>query len=246
MMRVRPRSRERVPRASIQAAATLNPRGLRSRDRLKQAARDVLNEKGLASLRVQDVTQRAGVAAGLFYRYFHDLREIVGEIARDFFRELLKDAPVAAKCGDPYDWIFENHRVLVRGFAANPGILACLFGLAGDYEEFDQIWKANAHQWNLEVAAYLERNVGMRRDAAERMGFVLGAMTEGVIYQSLIRHTADLLKIGSAPDDIAEVISVMWYRVIFLSNPPAGKIRAAGRRLTGQKSKRAARKVKSR
>lgn len=246
MMRVRPRSRERVLRSSIQHAEDLNARGLRSRDRLKQAARDVLNEKGLASLRVQDITERADVAAGLFYRYFHDLRHIVGEIARDFFRELLKDAPPAAERAHPYDWIYQNHRVLVRGFAANPGILACLFGLAGDYEEFDQIWKENAHRWNLEVAAFLERNNGMRREAAERMGFVLGAMTEGVIYQSLIRHTADLLKIGSEPEDIAEVISVMWYRVIFLSNPPTDRMRVAGRRLTGAKPVRGARRSKAR
>ena len=245
-MRVQRRTRTRVRRASIQATDALNARGLRSRDRLKQAALDALNEKGLGSLRVQDVTGRAGVAAGLFYRYFHDLREIVGEISRDFFRALLKDAPVAARCRDPYDWIFENHLVLVRGFAANPGILACMFGLAGDNEEFDQIWKANAHRWNLEVAAFLERAAGMRHDAAARMGFVLGAMTEGVIYQSLIRHTADLLKSGRSPEDIAEVISVMWHRMIFLVNPPANKMRAPGRQLTGQKPRRAVRRTGSR
>jgi AcrR family transcriptional regulator len=64
-------------RASVQPVTALNPRGLKSRERLKQAARAVLNEQGYRSLRVQDVTARAGVASGLFYRYFHDLREIV-------------------------------------------------------------------------------------------------------------------------------------------------------------------------
>ena len=53
-----------------------------------------------------------------------------------------------------YDWIFDNLSNVVGRFAQNPGILACLFGLAGDYAEFDQIWKENAHQWNLRVAEY--------------------------------------------------------------------------------------------
>ena len=87
-----------------------------------------------------------------------------------------------------YDWIFDNLSNVVRRFAQNPGILACLFGLAGDYAEFDQIWKENAHRWNLRVAEYLRRELGCDAAHARRMGFVLGAMTEGVVYQALIRQ----------------------------------------------------------
>ena len=59
----------------------LNERGLRSRERLKRAARDVLNERGYRKIRTQDVTERAGVASGLFYHYFRDLREVVAEVS---------------------------------------------------------------------------------------------------------------------------------------------------------------------
>lgn len=218
-------------RASVQPAELLNQRGLRSRNRLKDAARDVLNELGYRKLRVQDVTERAGAASGLFYRYFHDLREIVAEIASDFFEVLVADTGTLKVSDDPYDWIYGNHCYVVKCFADNPGILACLFGLAGDYEEFDAIWKKNAHNWNLQVADFLRTEAGFGESRAERMGYVLGAMTEGVIYQSLIRHTEDLYTLGSHPNDIAEIIAVMWYRAIFLSEPPAGKLGATGRRL---------------
>ena len=56
-------------------------------------------------------------------------------------------------------------------FAQNAGILACLFGLSGDYEEFDQIWKENAHKWNLQVAEFLQRELGCDTAHARRMGF---------------------------------------------------------------------------
>lgn len=218
-------------RDSVLPAELLNQRGLRSRNRLKDAAREVLNESGYRSLRVQDVTERAGVASGLFYRYFHDLREIVGEIARDFFEVLIANTSTLEVSDDPYDWIHGNHCYVVERFAENPGILACLFGLAGDYEEFDAIWKKNAHSWNLQVADFLRSEAGFRKERAERMGYVLGAMTEGVIYQSLIRHTEDLYTLGSHPSDIAEIIAVMWYRAIFLRDPPAEKLGLTGRRL---------------
>jgi len=238
MVNQRSSRRRTERRASVQPPVTLNARGRRSRELLKRAAREVLNERGYRALRVQDVTARAGVATGLFYRYFHDLREIVAEIAQDFFAELLENADPVAANEHRYDWIFGNLCNVVRRFAQNPGILACLFGLAGDYEEFDRIWKENAHRWNLRVAEYLKRDAGFDAAHSRRIGFVLGAMTEGVIYQALIRRTGDLLAFGARPEDIADVLAVMWYRAIFLSDPPIGRLRPAGRRLINGKTRR--------
>ena len=219
-------------RSSVQPAKSLQPRGLRSRDQIKSAARVVLNSKGFRNLRVQDVTERAGVASGLFYRYFRDLGEVVAEVCATFFDELIEQTGALADFSDPYDWIYDNHRTVVTLFAKNPGILACLFGIAGHYPEFDAIWKRNAHVWNLQVAKFLRTAAGFAPRSAERMGFVLGAMTEGVVYQELIRRTEDLAQLGRRPEDIAEVIAVMWYRTIFLRNPPAEKLHAPGRALT--------------
>ncbi|MGH8286676.1 MAG: hypothetical protein ACRETT_13055 [Steroidobacteraceae bacterium] len=162
----------------------------------------------------------------------------MAEVSSTFFDELLARTSALTDRSDPYRWIYDNHRIVVEGFARNPGILACLFGLTGDYAEFDGIWKRNAHTWNLEVAGFLRETAGFAPATAERMGFVLGAMTEGVIYQELIRHTEDLAQLGRRPEDIAEVIAVMWYRAIFLANPPAKKLRAPGRRLIHSRARR--------
>lgn len=220
-------------RSSAQPKAALNQRGKLSRERLKRAASEVLNEKGYRNIRLQDVTERAGVASGLFYHYFRDLREVVAEVSSDFFDALVEDAKSLADHHEPYDWIFLNHRNVVERFERNPGILACLFGLSGDYEEFDRLWKKNAHAWNLQVADFLQKTAGIPAENAKRLAFVLGATTEGVIYQALIRHTEDLFEFGEKPEDIAEIIAVIWHRTIFLRDPPIEKLRAPGRRLIG-------------
>ncbi|MEZ5497900.1 MAG: TetR/AcrR family transcriptional regulator [Steroidobacteraceae bacterium] len=225
-------------RLSVRPRELLKARGLRSREFLKKAAREVLNEQGYPSLRVQDVAARAGVATGLFYRYFHDLREIVGELAEDFFAELHASAAQPVKAAHPYAWIVATLRNVTTKFAANPGMLACLFGLAGDYEEFDEIWKRNAHRWNLEVARFLTRDAGYDRARARRAAFMLGAMTEGVIYQALIRHTADLVQLAGRPDELADALAVMWYRAIFLEDPPRAQLRASGQRLIAPPQRR--------
>jgi AcrR family transcriptional regulator len=212
--------------SSVQPVEALSDRALRSRDKLKRATRELLNERGFHKLRIQDVTERAGVAAGLFYRYFHDLREIVHEISREFMDELNAETGVMTKAAHPYDQIFERHSLAVNLFAANPGVVRCLFQLDGDYPEFGQVWKTAAHDWNMQVAEFLSAFTPMPATQAVHMAFVLGAMTEGVFFQYLIRHTEDLSDMGREPDDIAEIIAVMWYRTIFLENPPAERLRS--------------------
>jgi AcrR family transcriptional regulator len=204
----------------------LSSRALRTREKLKQAAVELLNERGYRALRVHDVTQRAGVAAGLFYRYFHDLRELVHEITRDFMAKLNAETGVLPLATHPYDQIFERHALAIRLFIGNPGIVRCLFQLDGDYPEFGQAWKQAAHDWNMQVAEFLRSAMNMPEPQAVRMAFVLGAMTEGVFFQYLIRHTEDLSAMAEQPEDIAEMLSVMWYRTIFLTNPPLEKLRA--------------------
>lgn len=232
----------RVPsgtrRTAVHPREALQPRALRSRELLKEATRAALNERGFRSLRVQDVTARAGLANGLFYRYFQDLGAAVAEVCGAVFDELMERTRGLNDFSDPYGWIYECHLAAVGVFARNPGALACFFGLSADYPEFGAIWKRNAHDWNLQVARFLQDAAGLSKSSAERMGFVLGAMTEGVIYQELIRQTEDLVKLGRRPEDIAEVIAVMWYRAIFLRDPPTDRLRAPGRKVIGVKTQR--------
>ncbi len=211
-------------KTSVQPVENLSNRALRTREKLKIATRDALNEIGFHRMRVQDITEGAGVAAGLFYRYFSDVREIVREICEDFMDELNAVTRNLPALAHPYDQIFERHSIAAEMFSNNPGIIRCLFQHDDDFPEFGQVWKAAAHEWNLQVADILKSHASMPSEQAEHMAYVLGAMTEGVFFQYLIRHTKDLFDMGREPKDIAEIIAIMWYRTIFLEDPPADKL----------------------
>ena len=211
-------------RTSVQPIENLSQRALQTRKKLKVATRDLLNETGIHRMRVQDITKGAGVAAGLFYRYFPAVPDIVQEICADFMDDLnarTRNLPVLTH---PYDQIFERHALAVELFSDNPGIVRCLFQHDDDFPQFGRIWKAAAHEWNLQVADFLKSQASMPQQQAEHMAYVLGAMTEGVFFQYLIRHTKDLFDMGREPRDIAEIIAIMWYRTIFMEDPPAGKL----------------------
>ena len=213
-------------RTSVQPIENLSQRALQTRKKLKAATRDLLNETGFHRMRVQDITKGAGVAAGLFYRYFPAVPEIVQEICEDFMDDLntrTRNLPVLTH---PYDQIFERHALAAELFSDNPGIVRCLFQHDDDFPQFGRIWKAAAHEWNLQVAEFLKSQASMPLQQAEHMAYVLGAMTEGVFFQYLIRHTKDLFDMGREPRDIAEIIAIMWYRTIFMKDPPAGKLKS--------------------
>ena len=213
-------------RTTVQPIENLSRRALQTRKKLKTATRDLLNQTGFHRLRVQDITRGAGVAAGLFYRYFPGVPEIVEEICEEFMDDLnarTRNLPVLTH---PYDQIFERHALAVELFSDNPGIVRCLFQHDDDFPMFGRIWKAAAHEWNLQVAGFLKSQAAIPPEQAEHMAYVLGAMTEGVFFQYLIRHTKDLFDMGREPKDIAEIIAIMWYRTIFLEDPPADKLKS--------------------
>lgn len=199
---------------------TLSARGQRSRDRLKQAAVTCINRSGFRALRVQDITGEAGVANGLFYRYFEDLNEIAVEISSDLFTRLIASVDEIDKALEPFAWIEQIHAVTVGAFSENPGILACLFGKSDDENSFSRVWDANAHSWNLRVADRLVAWRVATPDTAESLCFTLGAVTEGLLYQALVRRTADLIGVsGGTTAGLANLIATIWYRIIFLQSP---------------------------
>lgn len=205
--------------------AHLSQRAMRSREKLKVATRKLLNHSGPDALQVQEIARRAGVAHGLFYRYFRDAEEVLLEVAQDFMDDLNTDTKAIPPSKDLYQLFYEYHLLAVQKFVRNPGVVRCLFQLTHKHPQLDRIWKAGVHEWNLRMAALLQEVNGLPAPTAELLAFALGAMTEGVLLQYFIRHTEDLEHIVESPEDIAELIAVLWYRTVFLQDPPAAKLR---------------------
>lgn len=88
---------EREPNTTLMPVTA---RGEATRRRILDAAEAVIGEKGYHAASVTEITQRAQVAQGTFYLYFHSKREIflqlvedLGEQLRAASREATKDIP---------------------------------------------------------------------------------------------------------------------------------------------------------
>src|SRR5882757_8823572 len=60
----------------------------RTRGKLTDATRELIVEKGVSGLRINEITERADVALGSFYNHFESKEEIVDAVVTDSLREL--------------------------------------------------------------------------------------------------------------------------------------------------------------
>jgi AcrR family transcriptional regulator len=60
----------------------------RTRERLMQAGRELITEKGVAGLRIGEITERADVALGSFYNHFESKEELVDAVVGESLEAL--------------------------------------------------------------------------------------------------------------------------------------------------------------
>ena len=63
-------------------------KGKESLNKIINAALDLISEKGFMNTSIGDITNRAGVAYGLFYFYFKTKNDVLDELIRQFNREM--------------------------------------------------------------------------------------------------------------------------------------------------------------
>ena len=73
----------------------------RTRQRVLDAARALIAEKGVAGLRIQDITEQADIALGSFYNYFATKDDLVEAVVTESLSELGATTVMADATQDP-------------------------------------------------------------------------------------------------------------------------------------------------
>ncbi len=205
-------------------------RGEKARARLAAAALVVMERVGYHKMRITDVTAEAGVAAGLFYHYFKDLPSLTREVLEDFVSHSLqidyieKDVPR----GDWYGRILAHNRLVIKSYMERPGIMRCMLQLADEDPEFSQLLRQNFIEqlhWLTRLMPRLFPEAGFGTSpAAEHQAlmvvYTLAGMGETVLRDYFVNREPALLAEQLAVEEVAELLSVLYYRGLFLENPP--------------------------
>lgn len=220
-------------RAPVQSGR-LGSRGLATRERLKAAARRVLERKGYRRMTVADVTREAGVAAGLFHRYFPDLQSLTVEILGEAIQEL-GDTAAIEKGVTRGDWLGRIHSHIapsVANHARRPGLVRAMNQLADESPAFRARLRG-FYQSQLELLAMqmprLFPQAKLTPSESLLIAYALGGLSEVALRERYILRNPAFRDLALSPDELADWLAVLFYRALFAANPPHDRQRGARR-----------------
>jgi AcrR family transcriptional regulator len=223
-------SKDSRHQSGAKAPVVLSAKGEKAKAKLKKAALEVMSEVGYHKMRISDVTKQAGVAAGLFHHYFPDLKSLTNEVMEDFVAKSLNVESIEKSVGkgDWYGRIFAHNRLVVVSYAERPGIMRCMLQLADEDKEFAQLLRNNfvkQLRWLVDAMPKLYPQSTFSKHQLLMMVYALGGTGETILRDYYINCEPALTENEVTVDEMTELLTVIFYRGLFLQNPPAEKLR---------------------
>lgn len=136
-------------------------RGVRTRNALVTAARQVFERDGYLDARISDISKEAGVAAGSFYTYFDSKEEIFAAVVEMVQEEMLHPH-VRERTGvtDARELVAAANREYLQSYKRNARLMALFEQVSQVDEDFRQLRLKRAN-------AFAQRNAKMIRALQE-------------------------------------------------------------------------------
>lgn len=197
-------------------------KGDRTRQRLRIAAAETLEETGYQDLKVSSICERASVALGTFYVYFTDKTEISIDIVLGFVNHLYVIAQQVSRGKDEYTSIYNTNLCFTHAYNANGGLMRCLVQLQSHEPGFREVWEPRHEEWLQTLARSLEKRTkepGISHKRALNMALALEGMVFSYLYAVAVERESPIAEAETDPEEIAHLLSLLWYRATHGRNP---------------------------
>lgn len=219
----------------------------RTKARLRQAAADVLAEKGYRDMKVSDICESAGLASGTFYLYFQNKAEISVVVLRDFLDFIDTIYTAHPSDNDPFQAMYHANLKWIESIRSNTGLFRCILQVDDEFQEvFELIHVINSKYYERiarRCIKFYEAQTQSNPDDALMTVITLSTYSIGSMMDELARklvvvpdQSLHRLVAAVVPtnEELAEFLSLLWFRALYGSNPK-------GHTFSGQASKTLAR-----
>jgi TetR/AcrR family transcriptional regulator, ethionamide resistance regulator len=218
--------------ASTKADPTPKARGRRGtrvsgddRERaILATAEQLLEEKRLSEISVDDLAKGAGISRPTFYFYFPSKEAVVMTIVERLVAEATVSSEevvtVLAEAG-PRAGLRQGLEDLYAAFRARPGIVRAGADLRSiNHPEASELWGQVMEDWTANVTAMIEfersRGAAPPGPPAREMALALVQMNERAQYATLLEESP-----SHDQDRILDVLIEIWLRAIYGTVEPA-------------------------
>jgi AcrR family transcriptional regulator len=204
-------------------------RGERTRLKIKEALKALLNEQDYFDLTITDICRAAGVATGGFYFHYAKKADLLGEMISEHNATFWDGLDAALHYQDPYSALFHAATALVRAYLDAPGLVRCFNQLAMTDRIYVEMWDRAARKW----VRRLVDKLGAGGEASGEAG--AGALSEADAYELLsfvdlllfkiyIERDPVLQESAGGVDEVIENIAVLWHRALIGVSPPSARL----------------------
>jgi AcrR family transcriptional regulator len=180
---------------------------------LASIARELMGGANRRDLKVADVTGRAGLAHGTFYRYFTDVEAATHALIEDF-SVFVHEKIANSRRGEAgsRERVRSATLLYARLFRRNAGLMRCLLGLGSDGLPFTPSYQRLNRDWYGRVAAAIarQRDDGTSPQDLLPGAYALGGMIDDFLRQVYLRHEPALAHLAEDEEKIAELLTDLW------------------------------------
>jgi AcrR family transcriptional regulator len=200
----------------------ITKRGQATRERLKQALSDLLQDNTFHDIRIEDITALAGSRVSLFYHYFQSKIDITNELLFELLETYRNDVSAQTKIS-PLESIHYANQRMAALYASNPGAMRCLLEVHDTAAPFASIWRKLTKEWNERIAHNIQRQFPQafpNKHGYVAIAYALAGAADNLLYEYYVLNNPDLRAAHPENEDVAKLLTTLWYRTLYLKNPP--------------------------
>lgn len=217
------RRRQRVNAVRVKPPPPITRRGQATRQRLTEALTKLLQVRAYHEIRLEDITREAGVRVSLFYHYFQSKVDITHEVLSEVLESFRNEVASRPRDANPLATIHYANQRMVALYATNPGAMRCLLEVHDGMAPFAPMWRELTLEWNQRIAASIARQFpNAFRNNAEylALAYALAGTADSFLLEYYVQKNPALHGAQLSDEDVARFLTTMWYRALYLKNPP--------------------------
>lgn len=200
-------SREEVP----------TPKGRNTKARILEVGRSVLEQRGYFDTSVGEITRRADVALGTFYRYFDNKDALCLELLETLVTELYESVSGSWARDDTIENLRVSSLRYLTAYYANRRLIAAMLQMAGAVPACAALWWALRKRTYDRMKRYLVLSKSARPLDPDLTATALGSMVEQFAYYWYVEAERNGKPVPTL-EQAADVLSRIWYRTVYESH----------------------------
>ncbi len=198
-------------------------KGRHTRARILESAQSILEEVGYFDTSVSEITRRADVALGTFYRYFENKDALCLELLERLVTELYASVSGSWTSDDLMENLRNSSLRYLTSYHSNRRLIAAMLQMSGAVPACAALWWDLRKRTYDRMVKYLRGSKATSQLDPDLAASALGSMVEQFANYWYVQAERNG-RIPPSLDQAADALSLIWYRAIYeVAAMPTGK-----------------------